>query len=357
MKITVLMGGLSPERNVSLSSGSLITAALRERGHLVAAVDIYEGVRLDGREIDEFFSSAQSESLTVPQGLPDIEGLIASHGGRTVPVGEGVIELCRASDCVFLALHGDVGENGQLQAMLDVYGITYTGSGYVGSMLAMDKDIAKKLMRAEGILTPDWLRIDTKAPPSAEEIIDAVGLPAVVKPCSCGSSVGVYIVNTRGELEAAIENAARYERFVMVEQKIDGRELTCGFVDGEPLPPVEIIPKTGFYDYLNKYQANATEEICPAPIGYEATQAVYEATKRGFFALRLEGYARFDYILDGEGRAWCLEANTLPGMTPTSLLPQEAAAVGIDYGTLCEKLAFMAIRKNDKKREEIKNEA
>ena len=169
----------------------------------------------------------------------------------------------------------------------------------------------------------------------------------MVKPCSCGSSVGVYIVNTERELDAAIESAAKYERFIMVEKKIEGRELTCGFVDGAPLPPVEIIPKTGFYDYLNKYQANATEEICPAPIGNAATQAVYEATTRGFEALRLDGYARFDYILDGDGRAWCLEANTLPGMTPTSLLPQEAAANGIDYDTLCEKLAFMAVRKKE----------
>ena len=277
--------------------------------------------------------------------MPNLNELIASHGGRTVPVGEGVIELCRASDCVFLALHGDVGENGQLQALLDIYGITYTGSGYIGSMLAMDKDIAKKILHAAGILTPDWIRVDTKSPPSTEKIVSSVGLPAVVKPCSCGSSVGVYIVSTEDELKTALSNAAKYERFVMAEKKIDGRELTCGYVDGNPLPPVEIIPKAGFYDYLNKYQANATEEICPAQIGEAATTAVFEATKRGFEALRLEGYARFDYILDVEGRAWCLEANTLPGMTPTSLLPQEAAAVGIDYDALCEKLAVMAVRK------------
>ena len=338
------MGGLSPERNVSLSSGSLIAAALRRKGHLVAAIDLYEGTRLDGRSVDELFTTEQKEGMTVPQGLPNLDKLIASHGGRTVPVGEGVIELCKASDCVFLALHGDVGENGQLQALLDIYGITYTGSGYIGSMLAMDKDIAKKILRAAGILTPDWIRVDTQLLPSIEEIVNSVGIPAVVKPCSCGSSVGVYIVSTEDELKVALTNAARYERFVMVEKKIDGRELTCGYVDGTPLPPVEIIPKNGFYDYLNKYQANATEEICPAQIGKAATKSVFEATSRGFEALRLEGYARFDYILDGEGRAWCLEANTLPGMTPTSLLPQEAAAVGIDYDALCEQLATMAVR-------------
>ena len=341
MRITVLMGGLSPERNVSLSSGSLIAAALRRRGHKVAAVDIYEGATGD---LEALFTTEQQIGVKVPEGLPDIDGLVRSHGGRTVPVGEGVIELCRMSDCTFLALHGDVGENGQLQAMLDIYGIPYTGSGYIGSMLAMDKDIAKKILRSEGILTPDWVRVDTHEAVDTDKIISSVGLPAVVKPCSCGSSVGVYIVNTEKELTEALASASQHEQHVMVERKIEGRELTCAFVDGRALPPVEIIPKCGFYDYVNKYQANATEEICPAPIGNEATAAVYEATSRGFEALRLRGYARFDYILDSDGKAWCLEANTLPGMTPTSLLPQEAAAVGIGYDELCEKLALMAVR-------------
>ena len=347
MKIAVLMGGLSPERKVSLSSGSLIAAALRKRGHRVAALDIYEGVDIKNTDIDALFTSEQQSGVTVPKGLPDIQGLIRANGGRTVPVGDGVIELCRAADCTFLALHGDVGENGQLQALLDIYKIPYTGSGYIGSMLAMDKDIAKKLLRAEGILTPDWVRVDTEKLPDVDKIKDAVGLPAVVKPCSCGSSVGVYIVNTEAELTEALSNASKYERYIMVERKIEGRELTCAYVDGKALPPVEIIPKSGFYDYLNKYQANATEEICPAPIGEKATEDVYAATERGFAALRLRGYARFDYILDGNGNAWCLEANTLPGMTPTSLLPQEAAAAGIEYDMLCEKLVMMAINKGE----------
>ncbi len=351
MKITVLMGGLSPERNVSLSSGSLIAAALARRGHRVLALDLYEG--LDGNaDIDSLFTDTPAVSVTVPKGLPDLEGLIAKNGGRTDEVGPRVIEACKAADCVFLALHGATGENGQLQAMLDAYCLPYTGSGYVGSMLAMDKDIAKKLLRAEGILTPDWVRLDTASAYDIGDIVSVTGLPAVVKPCSCGSSVGVYIVNTEKELGDAIAQASAYERYIMVEQKISGRELTCAYFDGRALPPVEIIPKSGFYDYLNKYQANATEEICPAPIGENATRAVYEATERGFHALRLRSYARFDYILDSDGRAWCLEANTLPGMTPTSLLPQEAAAVGIEYGELCERIALTAIK--NKKIEETK---
>ena len=346
MNIVVLMGGLSPERNVSLCSGTLIASALAERGHKVLALDLYVGLA-DDADIPSLFTSTPASGLTVPKGLPDLDSLINENGGVTDEVGPRVIDACRAADCVFLALHGATGENGQLQAMLDVYGIPYTGSGYVGSMLAMDKDIAKQILRSNGILTPDWVRIDTSADYDVASIVDVTGLPAVVKPCSCGSSVGVYIVNTESELEDAIKQASAYERYVMAEKKIDGRELTCAYFGERALPPVEIIPKTGFYDYLNKYQANATEEICPAPIGETATKAVYRATERGFAALRLRSYARFDYILDAEGQVWCLEANTLPGMTPTSLLPQEAAAVGICYGELCEKIALSAI--NDKR--------
>ena len=346
MKITVLMGGLSPERNVSLSSGSLIAAALRRRGHEVMALDLYVGVPEDIADVRSLFSTAQQNNATVPTGLPDLDALIAENSGRTDEIGPRVIDACRAADCTFLALHGATGENGQLQAMLDAYRIPYTGSGYIGSMLAMDKDIAKKILRSEGILTPDWVRVDTLNAPDVNSIIATVGLPAVIKPCSSGSSVGVFMANTADELRTALKNAAEYERYIMVESRIRGRELTCAYFDGEALPPVEIIPEADFYDYLRKYQVNATREICPAPIGEAATQIIYEATKRGFAALRLDGYARFDYMLDADGRAWCLEANTLPGMTPTSLLPQEAAAAGMEYDELCEKIALSALKKS-----------
>jgi D-alanine-D-alanine ligase len=339
------MGGLSPERNVSLSSGSLIAAALAKRGHRVLPLDLYAGIENDTQNLDELFTLTPIEGKTVPSGLPDIDALVREHGGRTDEIGPRVIDACRAADCTFLALHGGIGENGQLQAALDAHAIPYTGSGSIGSMQAMDKDIAKKILRSHGVLTPDWVKVDATEPFDVSDIIAVTGLPAVVKPCSGGSSVGVIIVDTAEQLGDAITEAARYERFVMVEQRIGGRELTCAFFDGAALPPVEIIPKTGFYDYKNKYQPNATVEICPAPIGEEATQQVYRATEQGFEALGLRSYARFDYILDEQGRAWCLEANTLPGMTPTSLLPQEAAAVGIEYGELCEKIALLALEK------------
>ena len=345
MKIVVLAGGLSPERNVSLTSGSLVAAALRRRGHHVLMLDVYEGLENLPTDPSVLFTDSQDVSFTVSREVPDLPALIEKNNGRQEPIGPYVLKLCGMSDVTFLALHGATGENGQLQAALDLAGIRYTGSGYIGSLLAMDKDIAKKLLRAEGILTPDWVRIDTRHPAALSDILEKVGLPAVVKPCSCGSSVGVSLVDTEEELANAIFHAGRFEYAIMVERRILGRELTSGILDGQVLPPVEIIPKDGFYDYENKYQAGATTEICPAPIDKEIEEEIAKATLRGFDVLRLEGYARFDYILDEDNKPWCLEANTLPGMTPTSLLPQETAAVGIDYDTLCETLVKLALKK------------
>lgn len=345
MNIVVLAGGLSPERNVSLSSGTLIAAALRRRGHRVLLLDVYVGLNALPQNPDTLFDEENNPAVTVSREVPDLEALKAACGHPDELIGPNVIPLCRMADVTFLALHGAMGENGQLQALLDVYGIPYTGSGYLGSSLAMDKDVAKTVLAAAGIRVPHGVRLDRHTTLSVDEIAEFVGLPAVVKPCSCGSSVGVSLVDTRDELASAINGARRYEDDILVETRILGRELTCGIVEGRVLPPVEIIPKSGFYDYENKYQAGATTEICPAPIDADALAKVEKATAEGFAALRLSSYARFDYILDAEGELWCLEANTLPGMTPTSLLPQEAAAVGMDYDTLCDTLARSALNK------------
>ena len=345
MNIVVLAGGLSPERNVSLSSGTLIAAALRRKGHRVLLLDVYLGLASMPENPNILFDEANNPAVTVSRDVPDLAALRRSRGDTNELIGPHVVELCRMADVTFLALHGAMGENGQLQALLDVYGIPYTGSGYLGSSLAMDKDIAKTVLAAAGIRVPHGIRIDRHATPDLDAILSTVDLPAVVKPCSCGSSVGVSLVDTKEELAEAIGLAVAYEDDVLVEARILGRELTCGIVEGRVLPPVEIIPKNGFYDYQNKYQAGATTEICPAPIDADALAKVQKATADGFAALRLSSYARFDYILDNAGEVWCLEANTLPGMTPTSLLPQEAAAIGMDYDTLCDTLAHSALRK------------
>lgn len=350
MNIVVLAGGLSPERNVSLSSGSLISAALRRKGHSVLMIDVYEGIEDIGDSPLSLFSTVGEETLRVGSAAPstdELEEIRRANQNRYELIGPNVLTLCKLADVVFLALHGDMGENGQLQATLDVFGIKYTGSGYIGSLLAMNKDIAKKLMRQSGVMTPDWVKIDTSDKNySIEEIAHRIGFPCIVKPCSCGSSVGVSMADNINELSDALKAAADYEAEVLVEKRIFGRELTQAFIEGKALPPVEIIPKCGFYDYANKYVANATEEICPAPLGEDMRKKLDGITEACFTALCLGDYARIDYILDNDGNFWCLEANTLPGMTPTSLMPQEAAAVGIDYDTLCEKLALMAYNKN-----------
>ena len=344
MNILVLAGGLSPERNVSLSSGSLISAALRRRGHAVLMLDVYEGVELSGREPLSLFTKEEQGALFVGEVIPDLDELKRRNNNKSELIGDGVLELCGVADLVFIALHGAMGENGQLQATLDNFGIKYTGSGYIGSLLAMDKDISKKMLVHAGVRTPRW-KYSSSVEYDADAIIAEVGLPCVVKPASCGSSVGVSFADTKEELIAAFELAARYEDRVLVEEKIVGREFTCGILEGEVLPPVEIIPKVGFYDYKNKYQKGATEEICPADISAEKFSEMADATRRAFDALRLCGYSRFDYIMDSDGALWCLEANTLPGMTPTSLFPQEAAAVGIGYDELCERIAMTALKK------------
>ena len=335
MKIVVLAGGYSPEREVSLCSGSLIANALMERGHRVLLLDVYEGMRTLPLDPDTLFLQNGHYTHTVTEEVPDLAALKTRTGNGDALIGPNVTALCQSADKVFLALHGSMGENGQLQAYLDSCGIRYTGSGYLGCALAMDKDISKRLFRDSGVPTPDW-KIFCAAD-SVEAFCESVTLPCVVKPCNGGSSVGVSMAETKDELIAALTEASKWEDRILVEQKITGREFTMGILDGTALPPVEIIPYDGFYDYKNKYQGT-TKEICPAEIPRSITDEMARLTLLGFRALRLAHYARFDFLLDADGQLWCLEANALPGMTPTSLLPQEAAAVGISYPELCEKI-------------------
>ena len=344
MNIAVLAGGYSPERDVSLTSGSLIANALIGEGHSVCLADVYLGIKDEELNEKTPFNRELKPVHKVDHNVPDLVALKEQSGNGEALIGRGIIELCRAADVVFLALHGAMGENGQLQATLDNYGIKYTGSGYVGSLLAMDKDISKKMFVGAGVRTPEWLYFKAQNGDIAL-IEEKIGYPCVVKPCSCGSSVGISIVDDRAELEIALAEAEKYEDSILVEKKIEGRELTVGILDGEVLPSIEIIPTEGFYDYKNKYQAGKTIEICPAPISDEIKSALEEQTRRAFEALRLSGYSRFDYIVDENGDPWCLEANTLPGMTPTSLLPQMAAAMGMTYGGLCSKIVELALKK------------
>lgn len=329
MKIVVLAGGLSNERDVSLSSGSLISNALIELGHQVFMVDLFIGAD-DISEIDSLFIDNKCEKryyYKVPDSEPDLNELMRKYNSAEF-IGKNVLDICKAADIVFIALHGGIGENGKLQALFDIMGIKYTGTGSLGSALAMDKVIAKRLMQSENIKTPDF-KVYTK---ESEIVFE---YPCVIKPVSNGSSIGVSMAGNREELEKSVKLAFAYEEQILVEKLIAGREFSVGILDGKALPVIEIIPKSGFYDYKNKYQNGLTNEVCPAEVDYELCEKLQQNALKVHKLLKLGYYSRIDFIADYNNEVYCLEANTLPGMTPTSLLPQEAHSAGISYNKLC----------------------
>ena len=341
MKIAVLCGGLSNERDVSISSGTGIARALRERGHKVALADLFLGCDVSDDDLEALFTSdPSSDPFMVAEAAPDLEKVRAMRPG-TERIGPQVLELCRRSDIVFLALHGEEGENGKLQALFDLYGVRYTGSGYLGSASAMNKMLTKSILSQAGIDVPGGVSFYRDGP-----MLYPDSYPCVVKPCSGGSSVGTTIVTCAEDYEAAAELAFRYEDRIMAEPFIKGRELTVGILNGKAMPVIEIIPKSGFYDYKNKYQPGLTEELCPAPLTEDETHAVQSIAEKVYRALGLEAYGRCDFIMEEKtGRFVCLEANTLPGMTPTSLVPRMGAAMGMDYGELCDELLRVSLKK------------
>jgi D-alanine-D-alanine ligase len=329
MKIAVLLGGTSSEREVSLASGLAVLQVLRERGHQVTAVDTARGVVTQDQEVE-----------LLPEGV---------HREPPASVGEALdatelvtLPEIREADVVFLALHGGSGEDGRLQALLDLAGIRYTGSGPLGSAIAMDKDVSKRLCRDSEIPTLPW-RV-ARGPDFTYDLAvidESVGFPCVVKPAREGSSVGLTVVQEASGLEAAVRAAGRFDSEVMIERFERGRELTVAILGEQPLPPIEIRPKKGIYDYEAKYTAGMTEYLCPAPLEEEVTAQLQAYALRAFRVLKLSGYARVDFILAKE-RLYCLEANTLPGMTGTSLFPKAARAAGLEFGELCERIAELA---------------
>lgn len=348
MKIIVLAGGLSPERDVSLSSGSLIANSLIKSGNDVLLIDVYEGMSIkEHQNLDDLFytkENGKTYSYIVPTIEPDLELIKKNNNGQNALIGENVLILCQYADIVFVALHGSMGENGQLQATFDNFGIKYTGTGYIGSLLAMDKDITKKLLVQAEIKTAEWILLNIKND-NINSINEKIGFPCVVKPCSCGSSIGVSIVYDESQLKQAINSAEKYEDFVLIEKMIKGREFSIGILDGEALPVIEIITKEGFYDYKNKYQSGMTSEVCPAQLSIELTAEVQKLSLKVHEILRLRDYSRIDFILNENNDFVCLEANALPGMTPTSLIPQEVAVLGIGYDELCKKIAYLALKR------------
>ena len=328
MRITVLTGGTSSERDVAIASAVQIVGALRSRGHTVAVVDTARGFIPQAEE-------SRLLSASVGRAPPAIAELVALERGVLLS-GLASLPVVREAEVLFLALHGGRGEDGTLQAVLDVVGVPYTGSGALGSGLAMNKDIAKRLFRVAGVPTADWLM----APATVEEAERKLGWPMVVKPCKEGSTVGLTVVKESEGYDNAIALAARYDAEVLIEAFVPGRELTVGILQGHALAVGEIIPQHEVFDYECKYTPGMSQEIFPADlpdsVGAECCRLGVQAHQ----ALKLGGYSRVDFRLTPGGELLCLEANALPGMTATSLLPQSAAAVGISFAELCERVCL-----------------
>ena len=344
MNIVVLAGGTSSERAVSIVTGTQVCQALREKGHQAILADVAAGWEREDWE-NPFAADYQlSRSVSYIEGWNvKIQDVCRN---RREFFGPHILDICRKADIVFLALHGSNGEDGKIQAAFDLFGIRYTGTGSLGSAMAMDKGISRQLLRQGGVPVPAGAVFDKKGGSHSLEGL-GLGFPVVVKPCCGGSSIGVSIAYDQGEYEKALLDAFAWEDQVVVEEYVLGREFSVGVVDGEALPVIEIAPLKGFYDYKNKYEPGSAVETCPAEIPQEKADEMREYARQGHKLLKLDAYSRLDFMMRGDGRIYCLEANTLPGMTPTSLLPQEAAATGVDFPKLCEKLIEVSMKKYD----------
>lgn len=342
MKIVVLAGGTSTERDVSVSTGTMVCRALRKKGHQSVLLDVYLGY--EGTALESFFDTEADFGKTgdfICESSPDLEELKKrKRDGADGFFGPNVLRLCKEADIVFMALHGENGENGKIQAAFDLLGIKYTGSGYLGSAIAMDKNLSKQVFLMNGVKTPGYALVERGRKNEAD-----VRFPCIVKPCCGGSSVGVSIAQNLQEYEKALEAAFRFEESVIVEDYIQGREFSVAVIEQRALPVIEIAPVEGFYDYVNKYQAGRTIETCPADLPKDISDEMRRQAERAYEVLGLEAYGRVDFMLNEENEMFCLEANTLPGMTPTSLLPQEAAAEGISFEELCENLIHASLKK------------
>ena len=321
------------ERDVSIASGLRIAEALRSRGHAVTVVDTVHGPVTRAEE------QALRQEAAVKATPPTRETLNAMGRDALARLAV-VLPKPSETDVAFLALHGGTGEDGTLQAVLDLSGVPYTGSGRLASALAMDKDLTKRLLRSAGVQTADWIM----APATPGEIRAALGFPVIVKPSKQGSTVGLNLVRDATGLDAAVDEAFRYDDEVMIEAYIPGRELTVGVLGDQALPVGEIIPKHEIYDYECKYTPGMAEEHFPADIPAATARAAQTQALAAFRALKLRGYARIDFRLRDDGALYCLEANTLPGMTELSLIPQGAAAAGIPFAELCEQIALLALQ-------------
>ncbi len=337
MKIIVLMGGESAERRVSLTSGEAVAHALAEKGHEVFKMDLIDPVRIAPAKVSLFKES-------VGEKPPEVDDIPRFTPRRLAALMETLDR--QQPDLVFPMLHGGMGEDGRLQAALEMVGIPFVGSGSSASSLAMNKPKAKCLFRSVGVPTPDELLIATTEA-DANSVTDKIeqffGFPAVLKPDSLGSAVGLFILKDSSGLEEALEQIKSLNHNVLIEPFIPGRELTVTVLGNEALPPIEIRPHGGVYDYLSKYTKGHTEYLCPAPVSEEETARLKEYGFKAHQVLGCRHYSRVDFRMTDDGDLYCLEVNTIPGMTSTSLVPKAANAVGISFEELVDELAGMGV--------------
>jgi D-alanine-D-alanine ligase len=331
-RVTVLTGGSTPERDVAFAGAAQVVQALRARGYTVTVVDTVDGP----------LSAVAERRVLMPSvgRTPPTEDELKALEEREL--GPALVELPEITDAdlVFLVLHGRPGEGGMLQALLDAAGIAYTGSGPLGSALAMDKDVAKRLFQWAQVPTAPWVMW-----PADGSAIEQLGLPLVVKPSKVGSTVGLTVVSRQQEIQPAVAFALRFDDEVMLERFIPGRELTCGILGERALAVGEIIPSHDIFDYECKYTPGMSKEIFPADLPQAVSQQVQALALAVHQALKLRDFSRVDFRLRPDGTPYCLEANTLPGVTATSLLPQSAAAVGIGFPELCDTICQLTLRR------------
>jgi len=327
LNIVVICGGFSPEREVSLASGSAVASALKDAGHNVSIADPSLGTEQDTSDSELYKTKPGTEP-------PELE---PTNQAKAIEMLNS--PLIKDAEMAFLTLHGRFGEDGTIQALLDTIGLKYTGSNVLASALAMDKDLSKKLFKEAGIPVLEWTMVRDGQVFHSDSDMD---FPMIVKPNDQGSTVGFSIVNNSGELDKAAAKAAKYSSHVMVEKYVRGRELTVTILDKQSLPIIEIKPKNNVYNYESKYTPGMTEYSCPADLPEQLEVGIQLAALKAFNALGCRHYGRADFLLDSDDRFYCLEVNTLPGLTETSLVPKAAKAVGMSFQNLVEKIVELA---------------
>lgn len=339
MNIVVLAGGRSSERNVSLNSGILVWKTLNKINHNAVLIDIAKGITNDDIKIKDMFKNKIS---FVQEDVLEMMPYKKTIGTYSF-LENNVLEICKFCDVVFIALHGEDGEDGKIQGLLDLYNIKYTGSNHMSSAIAMNKYFTKKILQAEKIRVPDGILVD-KDSIDFTDLISKVKVPCVIKPVSGGSSIGVTIVKNIVDIKNEIKRALKISDNILIEQYIEGREFSVGVLGEQVLPVIEIITDGDFYDYFNKYHSKTTYEVCPANIPESICKRMKKISKNVAMYLGLRDYCRIDFILDNKNEIYCLEANSLPGMTKNSLLPQEAKAMKIEFSQLCDMIVKMALK-------------